>query len=269
MDTQSVIADPQFVDMAHDNFTLQPTSPAITKLGFQPFDTSVCGLYGDKAWTDLPQQRHFAPTVMPAPASVGKPMAISEDFERTAVGQPADDAYYAPGDVAGGSILVSEEQAASGKRALKFTDAPGLKNVWDPHMFYQPFQNTGTVRVQFRLWLGPGAEPWIEWRSSGYPYAVGPSLKVDARGQLIANGQTLLKLPSQQWVTFDLLCKLGREATGTYDLTVTLPGAQPQPFPGVPCDPKFRQLAWLGFISLANAESVFYVDDVVVAPVKN
>jgi hypothetical protein len=277
MDTHSLIADPQFVDLAKDDFRLKPTSPAITKLGFQPFDTSQCGLYGDRAWTDLPKQRRFPPTVMPAPATLRKPTTIAEDFEKTPVGQPAEDAYYSPGDVPGGSILVSEEQAASGRRALKFTDAPGLKNTWDPHMFYQPYQDRGTVRLRFKLWIGRGAEPWIEWRTSGYPYAVGPSLKVDAQDQLVANGQPLLKLPrastgsapvGEQWVAFEIVCKLGKDAPGTYDLKVTLPGAQPQDFPGLSCDPKFRQLAWLGFISLANQASVFYLDEVNLEVVK-
>lgn len=262
LDQHSLVADPQFVDPAHDDFRLKPTSPALTQLGFKPFDTSPCGLYGDKAWTNLPRQRHFPPTVIPQPATVGKPTGIAEDFEKTPVGQPAEDAYYAPGEIPGGSILVSEEQAASGKRSLKFTDAPGLKNNWDPHMFYQPYQNRGTALLRFKLWLGPGAEPWTEWRTAGYPYAVGPSLKVDAQDQLVANDKPLLKLPREQWVVFEITCKLGKEATGTYDLKVTLPGAPPQDFPGVACDPKFRQFAWLGFISLANQSSAFYLDDV-------
>ncbi len=268
MDTHSLIADPQFVDLANDDFRLKPTSPAITKLGFKPFDTSPCGLYGDKAWTDLPKQRTFPPTVLPAPANLRKPTSLAEDFEKTPVGQPAEGVHYLPGEIPGGSILVSEEQAASGRRSLKFTDAPGLKNVWDPHLFYLPYQNRGTANARFKLWVGRGAEPWVEWRTSGYPYAVGPSLKVDAQDQLVANGKPLLKLPREQWIAFEIKCLLGREATGTYDLTVTLPGAQPQPFPGVACDPKFRQLAWLGFISLANQAAVFYVDDVGLEMVK-
>ena len=36
MDRSSIIADPQFVDAAHGNYSLKETSPALTKLGFQP-----------------------------------------------------------------------------------------------------------------------------------------------------------------------------------------------------------------------------------------
>jgi hypothetical protein len=46
-DRNSVLADPRFVDPAHDNYTLRPDSPA-WKLGFQPIDTSTVGLLRDR-----------------------------------------------------------------------------------------------------------------------------------------------------------------------------------------------------------------------------
>ena len=42
-DTTSVIADPLLVDPEHDDFNLQPNSPAI-KLGFQPIDMTKIGI---------------------------------------------------------------------------------------------------------------------------------------------------------------------------------------------------------------------------------
>jgi hypothetical protein len=46
-DRNSVIADPLFVDPAHDNYTLRPESPAF-QLGFAPIDTSTVGLTRDR-----------------------------------------------------------------------------------------------------------------------------------------------------------------------------------------------------------------------------
>jgi hypothetical protein len=46
-DRNSMIADPLFVDPAHDNYTLRPESPAF-KLGFEPIDTSTVGLLRDR-----------------------------------------------------------------------------------------------------------------------------------------------------------------------------------------------------------------------------
>ena len=45
-DQHSVVADPEFVDLARRDFRLKPTSPAL-KLGFQPIDTSSIGLKAD------------------------------------------------------------------------------------------------------------------------------------------------------------------------------------------------------------------------------
>lgn len=42
-DRNSLIADPSFVDPAHDNYALRPDSPAL-KLGFEPIDMSAAGL---------------------------------------------------------------------------------------------------------------------------------------------------------------------------------------------------------------------------------
>jgi hypothetical protein len=46
-DRNSLIADPRFVDPAHDNYALKPDSPAF-QLGFEPIDTSHVGLLRDR-----------------------------------------------------------------------------------------------------------------------------------------------------------------------------------------------------------------------------
>jgi parallel beta-helix repeat protein len=46
-DRNSLIADPRFVDPAHDDYALRPDSPAL-QLGFEPIDTSKVGLLRDR-----------------------------------------------------------------------------------------------------------------------------------------------------------------------------------------------------------------------------
>jgi len=54
-DVHSLVADPRFVDPKHDDYRLQPDSPAL-KVGFQPFDATQAGRRRPVVLTrDLPE----------------------------------------------------------------------------------------------------------------------------------------------------------------------------------------------------------------------
>nr|MCU0983031.1 DUF5123 domain-containing protein [Pirellulaceae bacterium] len=84
LDRNSRIADPQFADADAHDFRLQPGSPAL-ELGFQPFDISTVGLYGDPNWAN--EVRHAdcpcrpLPPAPPPPA----PLSVNDDFFRELV----------------------------------------------------------------------------------------------------------------------------------------------------------------------------------------
>ena len=162
------------------------------------------------------------------------------------------------GEAGTASIRISKEQAAGGKQSLRFEDAPGLDQSWNPHIWYNPHQTEGLTTLSYDLRLGAGAQLWNEWRDDASPYRTGPSLGIDAAGQLSAGKQPLVMLPHDQWVHVE----------ATWTLTVTLPGQQPQKFEKLPCDPKFKQLQWLGFVSGATEKTIFYVDNVKLVTVK-
>jgi parallel beta-helix repeat protein len=63
-DSGSMIEDPRFVAPESANFRLQYDSPALT-MGFQPFDQSLAGVYGDSAWRTLAQSETFAAVEVP------------------------------------------------------------------------------------------------------------------------------------------------------------------------------------------------------------
>lgn len=56
-DTDSVVADPGFADAAGRNFRLPETNAALQAIGFQPFDFTKAGVYGDEAWRRLADER--------------------------------------------------------------------------------------------------------------------------------------------------------------------------------------------------------------------
>ncbi len=53
-DKHGILADPLFVDAAHDDFRLKPESPAIKQLGFKPLPIEKMGLYKDELRASWP-----------------------------------------------------------------------------------------------------------------------------------------------------------------------------------------------------------------------
>lgn len=256
VDQHSLVADPQFVDPARFDFRVKPESPAI-QLGFQPIDTSQNGLFGPPEWVALPKQATFPASVLPPPP---QPISVDDGFEQTSAGErPALAQVHE--ENRGDGIRVTDELAAAGKHCLKFTDAAGLEHVFNPHLFYTPGFRQGQAVLSFDVRLEPGAVLGHEWRDSARPYRVGPSLRIDS-GKLSVGGKPLTDIPTETWVHVEITCGLGRQASGAWDLVLTLPGQPPQAFRSLACGhPEFNRVAWLGLVSLASAKTVWYVDN--------
>ncbi len=256
-DQHSLITDPLFVGARNLDFHLKPNSPAL-KLGFEPFDYTQAGVYGDPAWSAKADEVIYPPLEWPPDPP---PVAIKDDFEKTAVGQPPQGAEVHV-ENKGDAIVVTNETAAGGTHSLKITDAPGLQNVWDPHLVYSPHHDSGTTRCTFDLQIERGVSinhEWRDWRNS--PYSVGPSLSINGDALQVA-GKTPLNLPMGKWVHVEITADLGQKNTGTWTLTVTLPGEPPRVFKALKNgSTTFEKLTWLGFTSNATDKTVFYLDN--------
>ena len=144
--------------------------------------------------------------------------------------------------------------------------APGLSQAYQPHFFFKLNTRKGLARGSFDVRLGQGASVLHEWRDTARPYRVGPSVKIDAAGELTAGKKKLATLPRDVWIHVEIVCGLGPQSTGAYDLTVTVAGKSPQQFTKLPCGaPQFKELRWLGFISPANANVSYFLDNLKVA----
>jgi Right handed beta helix region len=274
-DLDSLVADPQFTDPGHGDFSLKPGSPA-SGLGFMPIAAAAIGLERSHASgrlaAYLPYYDHAvaAGSVAPAfqvAAQAAPPAPILDDFEETPLGAKADGAETSEqADITTATIRVSDQAALSGSRSLRFGDAPGQRNRYDPHLYYHPGFAAGTVEGSFAIRLEAGAEFVHEWRTAGEPYRTGPSLRI-ANGKLSTAGRELMDIPLSSWVRIAITTALGPEAHGRWQLTVTLPGAQPpRRFAELPCAERFDRLDWYGFVADADSSAVFYLDDVSVRP---
>jgi hypothetical protein len=256
-DTNSLIADPRFVDADNCDFRLDRRSPAL-RVGFEPFDYEEAGVYGDPAWIAKASEVEYPPLRWPPDPP---PLAIRDGFEDTAVGQHPSDAEVHV-ENKGDAIVVTDSAAATGAHSLKISDAPDLEHRWNPHLVYRPNHGTGTSRCAFDLHLGRSVQLNCEWRDyQGSPYHVGPSFTIHG-SNLQIDGQTRLALPLGQWVGFEVIADLGEDTAGTWTLRVLAPGRPSQVFADLANhSAAFEKLTWLGFISNANDRTTFHLDN--------
>ena len=257
-DTHSLIADPLIVDAERYDFRLRPGSPA-EKIGFEPINMSEAGLYGSTEWVAKPKKLVFRAFEAMSPPP---PDRIDDDFEAMLVGELADGTTTF-GETKKSSIRVTDETAASGKYALKFTDAPGLPKSYWPWLGYKPKVSGTTARFTFDLRLEKGAAVRHEWRTAGNPYKVGPSIAF-GDGAVKVGKRTLLRLPVGKWVHIEIISPVREDSSGTFKMTITAPDREPQSFQALPfvSGRQFTELRWLGFIGVADASTAFYIDNV-------
>lgn len=268
-DAGSVMADPLFQDATARDLRLRPDSPAL-KLGFQQTDLSKVGLYGDRDWTSRPSRTPHAPI---SPVSAPPPRGFEWTYEDETPGAPpSHSGELAPGPAElKHQILVTDTDAASGKRSLMLVEGKNSDKSFFPFLHYPIGANAGPIRASLRLKL-PAATPsamYLEFRdyaNAGVKYyQTGPHLEIEAQGVLTAtpNAGVKLQLPRDTWVGLELAFELGQGTAKTFELTVTLPGQPPQVFRQVPyVDSGFLQAGELYIVSTGPDGGAFRLDDV-------
>ena len=160
----------------------------------------------------------------------------------------------------GDLAVVETESAHSGQRALRLLDTPGQQHRYFPMLVVSPAHSGGSSCCRFAIRLSEHAVFQHEWRDNASPYRIGPSIWIE-NGQLRAGNKALLELPIDRWIEIEVSAALG-EAAGTWDLSVTLPGTEPEQFKGLPIhNPDWQNLEWLGFVSQADTDSEIWIDD--------
>lgn len=262
-DEGSVVADPMFVDAAKRDFRLRKESPAL-KMGFMPGDAKKAGVRTDGEWRKLATSLSFPDFWEQSKPWPLPPYEINEDFEHMGLSFPVLPRQEVRWQNKGDGIFVVEDQAASGRRSLKFTDAPDLKPTYDPHLVLKPDFKEGQVTVAFQLRMEKTARFFIECRDSSEPYLTGPSLSFEKGFVIEKRSQKKAALPNDAWIRVEMSARLGEKNPGTWSVKITPAGQPGQEFKDLPCDPGWNELAWLGFVSTATEKVAFWVDDLVV-----
>jgi hypothetical protein len=260
-DEGSAVADPLFVNAAKRDFRLKPESPAF-KLGFTAFDSTLAGVRGTGDWRRQAMElnsafsnwdRETQPWPMPT-------FALDENFEHMGLSFPTLPRQEIHWQNKGDRLVVCDEQAASGRRSVKFLDAPGLERVWYPHLVLKPKCDSGRVTSSFAMLFEKGALMDYEWRDDDKPYKVGPSFSVRGGKLQIRNGPNM-EIPAGVWVGLLVSSGCGPQSDGKWRLEVSLPGQPVRKFESLPCQEGWTKLDWIGWTSAADEQTVFYLDD--------
>ncbi len=254
-DPGSLIADPRFVDPARRDFRLAPDSPA-ARIGFQPFDYTRAGVYGDDAWRRLAASIDFPkPYVPPTPP----PLSLQDNFERPS-GSPWLSSATVETENQPSLVAVVPDPLAPANRCLKIQDRPTLKAGYNPHLHWDPHHLRGAASLSFRIRLEPGAQAVCEWRSEGHPYRVGPTLHFQAQA-VFSRGAKLLDLPEAGWTAVRMQATLGPNHAPAWTCVLIPPDGREHTFPNLPCDPGWQAARWVGFIAAGVNDQAFFLDD--------
>lgn len=267
LDEGSILAPPQFVAAEADDYRLAEDSPA-WDLGFERIPVEQIGCYASDDRASWPVDIDEG-IVREEPVLYEQPARpVREDFELDRVGGTPRH-----GDVmenGAGRLRVTDETAATGERSLRITDAPDLREVWLPRIYYPLDHQDGRVRLAFDLRLSGDAPPqlYIDPRqysdTGGREYFSGPKLDIRTDGTLMAGGSEVARLPHDRWVNFEMVLTLGPEAPNATPLKITVAGGEPVTVEVPHLSPEFRRLERLVFASTANGPGVCWLDNIVV-----
>lgn len=271
-DHHSIVADPLFVDMPHDDYRLRPESPAYT-VGFRDINAELsrAGAYESDERARWPLTGLILEREDPLVFEYHKPpKPLVDGFELAADGS-------LPGrgkvnDEGKGLLVVSDETSRTGRHALRFTDAAELEHVFNPHVEYRLPYPTGRLRFSVDIMNsaeGP-ADWYMEFRDWRGELRVGPTVRGTPDGTLAVGGKfgtggrPIASIPPGTWFTVGLDFATGEEAGKTYTLTLDVPGQDQQVLDDLPfVDRTFEQLTWFGISSMSARSSVFFVDNLI------
>ena len=261
----AVVVSPGFVNPKGDDFTLAGNSPAVMLLGFRPDDKRKAGrLTPQNLTANLGTPDRVFPPGIPA-ENILRNQIIDEDFETY---EPGDRYLDMTAETFKESIcLVTDAASANdGKRSLIFKKGTDSKFPWQPHLHKYIHYDSGTIHASFDLRVEESARvAWEmrDWRRDkfGGGYKTGPQITVGPDGKLTSHGKEIAKLPFGRWVTVDVVFRTEEGKSGTFTLTVTVPGEEPKR-QAISVQPGFEMATWYGFSSHGDPGTVFYVDNI-------
>ncbi len=191
------------------------------------------------------------------------PVLLAEDFEAAPVGKFPPHPLWVANTDAKTAIRVTATTAASGAHSLEFVDDPAARASFVPYLVLSPRDlDRGRARFSCDLRLEPDAVVDIELRDETGDQLVGPSVRFTGRGQVLAGGKEVARVPAGEWCHVVLDFGLGFEPPA-YTLELTPAGGTAQRIAGLPYrDAGFARCTWLGMIAYSPRPARLYADSI-------
>lgn len=260
-DTGSVLADPMFVDPAARDFRLKPGSPALAK-GFKPWNFADAGVYGDPSWRAKASERTWRDVAVREPAkySIPKRNRFKTGFEDRTVrgfGSLAD----LRDPKKGRGFYYCERDPHSGTRCVEARDRKGSAYGFWPHSNLK-IDAEKHAKISFALKTDRKTNLKFSLRQlrpdKFREYTEGPSITV--KGPVLTAGGQTLTVPENAWWTVTLVVDLEKR---TWSVKREAKGLAPQELKNLPFPAgDFKRLDWIGFMSLADEDASWYIDDI-------
>ena len=263
-DTRSTVADPLFVDPAAQDYRLRPESPA-RALGIRSIDMSEVGLYGDRAWTELPKRVRYREPDPEAPFVPSRILVLNEDFEGQSAGYVPDRVQFTVPEE-GAVVEVTDAVAASGSKCLRFVDVPGLAQVYHPNRVWRDLAvHEGAVKVEFDC-MNSAEKPatfYVELRDwTEKQIKAGPTMTFQPGGYVRVGKDLQFACEPGRWYHVEIAFELGESAPKTYRFSFAPRGQTAEPVTIPFIDAGFRTLTWLGLVAMdSDRHSEFYIDN--------
>ncbi len=259
-DDESIIENPQFININNFNFGFSSKN-VINRINFNEFDYKNAGVLNNK-WnlSNLNLDSTFSKNIS---ATNSPNFYLNESFENSAIGARPRYAICSV-ENKGDSIFVTNRKAALGIKSLEIVDAPNLRKIFDPYFYYVPNYSNGNVYFSFDILIEKNSSLFCESRENqpGGATLIGPSFSI-SKNILHLSANNELELPIDQWIHISINFALRNTNNDNWSMTVSYQNNKIYHFNNLTYkDKNFKYLNWLGFSSMSNTRTKFYLDNI-------
>jgi hypothetical protein len=157
------------------------------------------------------------------------------------------------------------------QKVLRFSDGPGQKHEFNPHLEIPFSMAVGRLRGTFEIKVDAGTCMYVQWRKHRpHPITAGPTFYIRPGGRLeLADDRELMRIPVDTWLTVELDGQFGSEAANRFSVRVQIEGKEEvREFTGLPTpSADFRIMDSLFIVAQGTEEAAFDIRMIELEPV--